>query len=79
MSMTRATIAPSGRLLKRVPSSLTYSARLAVAFGVIFITVLVLGGILNYIIGRLVSETGFAGTRRRGFTPSTSSKRGAAR
>ena len=31
MSMTRATIAPSGRLLKRVPSSLTYSARLAVA------------------------------------------------
>ena len=29
--MRRATIAPSGRLLKRVPSSLTYSARLAVA------------------------------------------------
>ncbi|MES1927666.1 colicin V production protein [Salinisphaera dokdonensis CL-ES53] len=40
------------------------SARLAVAFGVIFITVLVLGGILNYIIGRLVNQTGFAGTDR---------------
>jgi len=40
------------------------SARLAVAFGVIFIAVLLVGAIVNYIIGRLVSETGFAGTDR---------------
>ncbi|ROO27396.1 colicin V production CvpA [Salinisphaera orenii MK-B5] len=40
------------------------SARLAVAFGVVFVAVLVLGAIVNYIIGRLVSETGFAGTDR---------------
>lgn len=40
------------------------SARLAVAFGVIFIVVLVLGAIVNYIIGRLVNQTGFAGTDR---------------
>lgn len=40
------------------------SARLAVAFGVIFIGVLIVGAIINYILGRLVSQTGFAGTDR---------------
>lgn len=40
------------------------SARLAVAFGIIFIGVLLLGAIVNFIIGRLVTQTGFAGTDR---------------
>lgn len=40
------------------------SARLAVAFGVVFIGVLILGAIFNYVLGRLVSQTGFAGTDR---------------
>ena len=40
------------------------SARLAVAFGLIFILVLLLGAVLNYVIGRLVNQTGFAGTDR---------------
>lgn len=40
------------------------SARMAVAFGVIFIGVLLVGAIVNIIIGRLVNQTGFAGTDR---------------
>ena len=40
------------------------SARLAVSFGLIFILVLLVGAILNYVIGRLVNQTGFAGTDR---------------
>lgn len=40
------------------------SERLAVAFCVIFIAVLVLGAIVNYVLGRLVSGTAFAGTDR---------------
>ncbi|ERJ18862.1 threonine dehydratase protein [Salinisphaera shabanensis E1L3A] len=40
------------------------SARLAVAFGVIFIVVLLFGAIINYVIARLVNQTGFAGTDR---------------
>jgi membrane protein required for colicin V production len=40
------------------------SARLAVAFGVIFICVLLVGAVANYIVGRLVNQTGFAGTDR---------------
>lgn len=41
-----------------------HSIRLAIAFGVIFIVVLIVGAIANYFIGRLVSGTGFAGTDR---------------
>lgn len=40
------------------------SIRIAVAFGVVFIAVLIVGAIVNYILGRLVSKTGFAGTDR---------------
>lgn len=40
------------------------SIRIAVAFAAVFIAVLVLGAIVNYILGRLVSKTGFAGTDR---------------
>lgn len=40
------------------------SARLAAAFALIFIVVLILGAIFNYLLGRLISSTGFAGTDR---------------
>lgn len=40
------------------------SARLASAFALIFIGVLILGAIFNYLLGRLISSTGFAGTDR---------------
>lgn len=40
------------------------SVRLGAAFGIVFISVLVLGAIINHLIGKLVSETGFTGTDR---------------
>src|SRR5699024_451738 len=40
------------------------SIRIAVAFAAIFIGVLIVGAIVNYCLGRLVSKTGFAGTDR---------------
>lgn len=40
------------------------SIRIAVAFAAIFIGVLIVGAIVNYVLGRLVSKTGFAGTDR---------------
>lgn len=40
------------------------SVRLAVAFGTVFIGVLIVGAIGNYFVGKLVSQTGFAGTDR---------------
>lgn len=40
------------------------SVRLAIAFGVVFILVLIAGAVFNHLIGRLVSGTGFAGTDR---------------
>lgn len=40
------------------------SARLAAAFALVFIGVLILGAIFNYLLGRLISGTGFAGTDR---------------
>ncbi|MES1925086.1 CvpA family protein [Salinisphaera sp. T31B1] len=40
------------------------SAQLAVAFVVIFIAVLIVGALINFLVGRLVSQTGFAGTDR---------------
>ena len=40
------------------------SARLAVAFAIVFLGVLVAGAILNYLLGRLISQTGLAGTDR---------------
>ncbi|MGN8157278.1 CvpA family protein [Salinisphaera sp. RV14] len=40
------------------------SARLAVAFAIVFLGVLVAGAIFNYLLGRLINQTGFAGTDR---------------
>lgn len=40
------------------------SARLAMGFAGIFLVVLVLGGLLVYLIGRLVESTGLSGTDR---------------
>lgn len=54
--------APAAVYLKRWIAA--DSARLAVAFAVIFLAVLIVGAIVNYLLGRLVSETGLAGTDR---------------
>lgn len=40
------------------------SIRIAVAFAAVFIVVLIVGAIINYLLGRLVSKTGFSGTDR---------------
>jgi len=40
------------------------SARLAIGFAGIFLAVLVLGGLLVYLVGRLVESTGLSGTDR---------------
>lgn len=40
------------------------SVRLAVAFGAIFVLVLILGAVANFLIGKLIVHTGFAGTDR---------------
>ncbi|MEQ8798746.1 MAG: CvpA family protein [Salinisphaeraceae bacterium] len=40
------------------------SARLAVAFGVLFIAVLIIGAVFNHLMAGLVDRTGFAGTDR---------------
>lgn len=40
------------------------SARLAMGFLGLFLLVLVIGGLLNYLIGRLVESTGLSGTDR---------------
>lgn len=40
------------------------SVRLAIAFGTVFIVVLVVGAVINYLIGKLVERTGFTGTDR---------------
>lgn len=40
------------------------SARVAISFGILFVTTLMLGGLLGYLIGKLVTATGFSGTDR---------------
>lgn len=40
------------------------SARLGVAFALIMITVLIVGGIINYLLAQLVEHTGLSGTDR---------------
>ena len=40
------------------------SARAAMGFGGLFIVVLLVGGLLNYLVGRLVESTGLSGTDR---------------
>lgn len=45
--------------------SITYpSARIAAAFGILFVTTLLLGGLLGFLLSKLVSATGFSGTDR---------------
>lgn len=40
------------------------SGRLALAFGILLVLVLILGGLVNYLVGQLVSKTGLTGTDR---------------
>ena len=40
------------------------SARLAIAFGGLFVATLVAGGLVNFLLGLLVSQTGLSGTDR---------------
>jgi membrane protein required for colicin V production len=40
------------------------SARTSLAFAGIFISVLVIGGLMNYLLGKLVEKTGLSGTDR---------------
>lgn len=40
------------------------SARIAAAFGVLFLTTLLLGGLLGFLVSKLVAATGFGGTDR---------------
>ena len=40
------------------------SARLGVSFAIIMITVLIIGGIVNYLLSQLVEHTGLSGTDR---------------
>lgn len=54
--------APGAQLLSQWIS--VPSVRLAVAFGVLFLVVLVVGAVINHFIARMVENTGFAGTDR---------------
>lgn len=40
------------------------SLRIAASFGILFITTLILGGLLGFLVTKLVSATGFSGTDR---------------
>jgi membrane protein required for colicin V production len=40
------------------------SARLAIAFALLFLAVLLLGSIINYLLGQLIEKTGLSGTDR---------------
>lgn len=40
------------------------SVRLAIAFGIVFLSVLIAGAVANYLVGKLVTRTGFVGTDR---------------
>lgn len=42
----------------------TPSVRLGLSFGILFIITLMLGGLVNYLIGQLVDKTGMGGTDR---------------
>src|SRR5512139_1078318 len=42
----------------------TPSVQFGIAFGLLLIVTLLVGGILNYLIGRLIDETGLSGTDR---------------
>lgn len=40
------------------------SARLAISFGLLFLVTLIVGGLLNYLLGQLIEKTGLTGTDR---------------
>jgi membrane protein required for colicin V production len=40
------------------------SARLAISFGLLFLVTLIIGGLLNYVLGQLIEKTGLTGTDR---------------
>jgi membrane protein required for colicin V production len=40
------------------------SARLAMAFGLLFLMTLIVGGLINYLLGKLIEKTGLTGTDR---------------
>ena len=40
------------------------SVRLGVAFALLFVTTLIIGGLVNYLVGQLVDKTGLTGTDR---------------
>ena len=55
----------SGPLAENLENTITLpSARTSLAFAGIFISVLVLGGLLTYLVGKLVESTGLSGTDR---------------
>jgi membrane protein required for colicin V production len=60
-----AALYASGALSERMAPWIEMpSARLIIAFVGVFVLVLVLGGLLNYLLGKLVSSTGLSGTDR---------------
>ncbi|MEJ2534969.1 MAG: CvpA family protein [Gammaproteobacteria bacterium] len=55
----------SGPLSERFAEAVTLpSGRTALAFAAIFIVVLIIGGMINYLLGKLVEKTGLSGTDR---------------
>lgn len=55
----------SGALAENLENTISLpSARTALAFAGIFVSVLVLGGLLTYLVGKLVESTGLSGTDR---------------
>lgn len=60
-----AALYSSGMLAERlVPWIEMPSARLIIAFVGVFVLVLVVGGLVNYLLGKLVASTGLSGTDR---------------
>jgi len=55
----------STRLATMLPESISSpTARIAIAFAVLFVVTVILGGLLNFLIGQLVEKTGLTGTDR---------------
>ena len=55
----------SGVVAEQLPQSVSLpSARSALAFGGLFLAVLLVGGLLTFLVGQLVEKTGLSGTDR---------------
>jgi membrane protein required for colicin V production len=55
----------STRLAVMLPESISSpTARIAIAFAVLFVVTVILGGLLNFLLGQLVEKTGLTGTDR---------------